>query len=174
MENNVLETILNNILGDSFGGVFSKGEIITFRDDKYFVYNDAEKPHPGHFISLYYKDKTLYVFDSLAKKNIPIYLRQRIGKVVNIVKRRLQSTYTQICGLYCIYFCWKHFKKYTFKQIMSPFSHSFDHNDRLLYIWYNSNRHFFRKFKKLYLINSNNITKTITKICTKDLLARIK
>ena len=170
MENNTLALILKQLLKNNFGKVFAKGESVTFKENTFYVYNNQTYPKNGHFIGLFYKRKVLYIFDSLSLNKIPLYLLKKVNHVIPIVKKRLQSKYTQICGLYVIYFCCKLYEGYTFKQIMKPFSNFVDRNDTLIFNWYRSNNHFFGKYKKLYMLNSPHINKTLKTICTKNIL----
>ena len=41
MENNVLQDLLNRVIGDSFGCVFSKDEYVKMDTGKFYVYNTA-------------------------------------------------------------------------------------------------------------------------------------
>lgn len=134
MNTKQLENIFLKI-GGGFQGVFTN-KTFRIKDKGYYIVNtvsDAEIM--GHWVLFYFENNNRVIFiDSFAKH--PSLYGGNILKfytdfsVKSVVKHRLQSSDSLVCGLYCIYFTFYLNKKYSMKRILSHFSGNYKRNDR--------------------------------------------
>ncbi len=106
MDNGQLHIMLKRLIGRDFDRVFSRGNKVNIRNNKYYVFNTEIWPKTGHFISLYCCGSNIYVFDSLGVNNIDHHdiICQKTPNMIYLNNKKLQSTYSSICSLYCIFF----------------------------------------------------------------------
>ena len=82
----------------------------------------------GHWVVMYIYEKTLYFFDSYAKKpqfyggNIDIFCKLFQGAIVFPVKKSIQEKGSFVCGGYSLYFAECIFKNMSISETMSIFS----------------------------------------------------
>ena len=166
MENKSLFAMLKALLGKNFGNVYSKNEYFKLKKNTFYIYNTEMKPKFGHFVALYYNaNQNLEIFDSLNYTTVPEYITKQT-KIVNYVSnRKIQSKFSQLCGLYCLYWIYFRYLKYENKCILSHFSNNQDVNDSRIYLFYKKNFSFFRDYKLLTVINSKFILRKIKQIC---------
>ena len=166
MENRSLFAMLKTLLGKNFGKVYSKNEYFNLKKNTFYIYNTEVKPKFGHFVALYFDaNKTLEIFDSLNYMTLPEYLTKQAKKVIYVSKRRIQSKFSQLCGLFCLYWIYFRYLKYENKCILSHFTNNRDINDSRIYLFYKKNFSFFRDYKLVTVINSKFILKRIKQIC---------
>ena len=169
MENNVLQDLLDRVIGDSFGCVFSKGEYLKMETCKFYVYNTSAKPFPGHFISLYVnKYKCLEVFDTSGKNILPSYITAQVNSIYTVLKIQIQSPLSQVCSIYCIFWTLKRFRGCSNKNIISNFTSNFDKNDSLVYTWYNSSK-LFKPSENITLLDTPFITSKLSNVYMYDM-----
>ena len=166
MDNVSLSKILRKLIGPFFGKVFSKNELIRFSNKKFYVYNTAQKPKPGHFVALYICHPNIFVFDSLGNEHFPSNIFGNSKNVIYVNKKQIQSNFSSICSIYVIYFIWSIYKKMNLKKIFSIFSDDRDQNDTYMFQWYMKNR-LFRNYKQVSIIDSKLIHNMIKKLCSK-------
>ena len=106
MENRELHKLLKNLIGNYFGSVFSKKNEIVLKNNKFYVFNNSAPPHTGHFLSLYICGNNVYVFDSLGKNDIgkSDIICQNCPKFIYLNNTQIQSNYSIICAIYCIFY----------------------------------------------------------------------
>lgn len=169
MENNVLQDLLDRVIGDSFGCVFSKDEYVKMDTGKFYVYNNAKKPFPGHFISLYInKYNCLEVFDTSGRNILPSYITSQVKSIYTVLKIQIQSSLTQVCSIYCIFWILKRFRGCSNKNIISNFTSNFDKNDSLIYTWYNSSK-LFKQSENITLLDTPFITNKLSRVYMYDM-----
>ena len=87
-----------------------------------------------HWLALYQDgNDTLEIFDSFGL-NPDIYnivLPQ--AEVVTYSSKQLQSINSNVCGQYCLYFCYYRARGYALGHIVSMFSNDFINNDDYIY-----------------------------------------
>ena len=143
-------------------------EPIRLTNNKFYVYNNAEKPNPGHFIALYILNSSIFVFDSLGNnKYFPRMLNKNRYKMIYVNSKQIQSNFSSICSIYVIYFIWNIYKRVSLKKIFSVFSDDNDRNDTFMFQWYTRNK-LFTKYKQVPIINTKFIYETVRQICDKS------
>ena len=166
MDNHELHCMLKNLIGEGFDRVFSRQEKINIKNNKYYVFNTEIWPKTGHFIAIYSCGLNIYVFDSIGLNQFTISDIKCENKVriVYLNSKKLQSQYSQICSLYCIFFIYNIFHGKSYSYIVNHFSTNSDNNDTILYSWYIKNK-FFKNYKKLNIIDTKYIEQTVRNIC---------
>ena len=166
MDNEQLHIILKRLIGTHFDRVFSRDNKINIKNNSYYVFNTEIWPKTGHFIALYSCGLNIYVFDSLGVNNIDHhdFNCQKTPHITYLNNKKLQSNYSAICSLYCIFFIYHAHHGKSFNYILTHFMRTRDENDRVLYIWYLKNP-FFRKYKQINVLDTNHIENVISKIC---------
>jgi len=166
MDNDELHIILKKLVGTYFDSVFARGNKIGLKNNRYYVFNTEIWPKTGHFIALYCCGLNIYVFDSLGVNNISHedFLCQKTPNMIYLNNKKLQSDYSTVCALYCIFFVYYANSGKSFKFILSHFTMSQDRNDRVLYVWYLKNA-FFRKYKQINILDTNHIENVIRQVC---------
>jgi hypothetical protein len=105
------------------------------------VQNTEKLGTDGHWLTwLCLEPGKLEFFDSLGRKpdsyNIQI---PYANETSSIVDRRLQSNYSNVCGLYCIYYFYhRAVLRRTPNCILNDFTSSFRYNDRLVLKFFES------------------------------------
>ena len=110
MDTNQIITILKNdiLAKDVFKGVYAVDQLPKNLEYGAYVINTDEHYKPGeHWVAVYYDEKSKDYFDSYGILPIDSRIEKFCGKefVYNNVK--LQKTYSNACGFYCIYFILK-------------------------------------------------------------------
>jgi len=151
---NQISVILNRdpVTRNLFHGVFSCDNIPQILYDKGFIIvNTAPSNHSGEHCVLLYKNKSkIFLFDSLAKYQS--YYGKCFEKIINKilvdfdVLRNLytvQSVYSNVCGLYCIYISISISRGKSINTILNKFTRNTNQNDLKIVKW-------FRKYIKQF------------------------
>jgi hypothetical protein len=111
---------------------------------KFCIAQNTEKyGTDGHWLCwLCLEPGKLEFFDSLGRNPDSYNIQYPTGKFTKIhciLDRRLQSNYSNVCGLYCIYYFYQRFVlRRSPACILNDFSSSFRQNDRLVLKFYES------------------------------------
>lgn len=124
------------------------------------VINTDSDGGPGeHWIALYITSpEEVEFFDSFGRSpyeapfspNISNYIRQFKSVVRNYAQ--IQSSYSFVCGWYCVYFLLKRCRQLRFYSILSPFAKCFQQNDPLVKQFVD------QYFNQAYLWNSGGVS----------------
>jgi hypothetical protein len=110
LDNIELNNIGKRFIGSNFCGVYAYDQYPIHKEDcTYSIINTDNSRQPGtHWIGVYKKDKTLYIFDSFGRfsKNIlKKFVKSHVAegyKIVDINRTSDQGNDQQDCGLRCI------------------------------------------------------------------------
>ena len=105
------------------------------------VVNTDTSNKPGHhWIAIYITKYKIEIFDSLGFNPnnwliYPTHIIQFVQKYLYgrylTISKPIQSPYSNLCGLYCIYFI-LHRQHFSFRLIQNMFTDNYDYNDNLL------------------------------------------
>ena len=100
--------------------------------------NSCEKKG-SHWIVLHYQRKHVEYFDSLGKqpKKMKHNLLTSKGFTYKYNKKRLQSPYTDSCGLFCFYYSYYSCSKIDYNIILTNFSSNRECNEEIVKNLYN-------------------------------------
>ena len=123
------------ITAPHFRRVVSYDELSGYeKETGFFVVNLDESTGPGtHWVCLHLNNTRTEYFDSLGnepKKLVPFLSNLKCDYIYNI--KQLQSNDSDVCGDYCVLFCYLRSRGYTFEQILDSFSHDLIQNDNLV------------------------------------------
>ena len=86
-----------------------------------------------HWLLIHAKDKQVYFIDSFGKdpkfyklENVPYQIRNEV-KFLN--KTQLQSSFSNLCGEYCVFFYFNLCRDKFLREILNYFSYDFSRND---------------------------------------------
>ena len=110
-------------------GVFAADQLPCVLPNKAcgFIANTDVSSRPGqHWLAFFISDNTIQCFDSYGQDPgvynslFSLWLR-RHAKTVRVNRHRLQSEYSNVCGLYCLYFLRQRFLENCMETILQPF-----------------------------------------------------
>jgi len=93
-----------------------------------------------HWVAIYSTKKSFEIFDSLGFLNIKNCLGKNVltfistyasGKNIKC-NHTVQSSKSNLCGLFCVYYITRRDQGHSFEKIMSSFSSNLNHNDSLV------------------------------------------
>ena len=127
----------DDIILDIFGGVFAKDQLIFGLPNRevFFICNTDKSYNEGkHWVVIYfpkYGDKIEY-FDSLGRKpdNLFVNFMTVSKRVILYNSMRLQSSISEACAYYCLYFVYFRCRGISFLNIMDSFSWRLDVNEK--------------------------------------------
>jgi len=124
-------------IGEYFNGTYPKDVLPRSKDNGIYILNtDLSLQKGSHWIALHVDDGIVYIFDSLA---LPLYDDYYVTRFIKNFKKtisvsnnlRIQSLYSDVCGLYCCVFALCVFGKMEFKQFVQMFKPTcFEDNDK--------------------------------------------
>ena len=143
MNSNELRCVLSRDkkINKSFIDVFAMDEFKeyskrnkTISDNSVFVVNSETSMNSGeHWLLIYVKRKLVYFIDSFRKdpkfyklENILYQIRNKIEFLNQI---QLLSSFSNICGEYCIFFSFNLCRDKSLREILNYFSYDFFRND---------------------------------------------
>ena len=136
----IVDYLFNDIESFSkFYGIYAIDQLIFELPDKecFLVCNTDESFKTGkHWVVIYINSKTgnIEYFDSLGKKPLDKFLsfmRQDKRNIIYNVKR-LQSTSSDSCAFFCLYFIYLRCRGIAFKYLLNSFSFSLLENEKFV------------------------------------------
>jgi len=138
MNGSDIKTILSKRIRSTFLGVFAIDRLplkLPSRRPLLLVCNTDKHDRPGkHWIVLYINHVGEY-FDSLGQeipRTFELYLNRNCNSFV-YNNRQLQSSVSQFCGHYAVYYCLMRCMAYTNTKIINSFSSDTGLNDMLVH-----------------------------------------
>lgn len=134
----ILRWISLDILSSSyFGGMFSIDQL-TFplpNRNAFFICNtDVYKNKGKHWVVIYFNknDKFIEYFDSLGKKPSKEFINfmSQSGKPILYNVKRIQSSISDACGFFCLYFIHLRCRHINFYSIVNNFSSNLKQNEK--------------------------------------------
>lgn len=141
--------LLDDVNKNIYNGVLSRDEIkyIDKSKESLHVVNSDPSYLPGtHWFVIYINNQYCEIFDSLGKdpKQYGYDLKLFMNKYDKTVysKKQVQASESNICSIFCIYFCFYRLRGYSFEQIIATFSNDQNNNESMMntfFIWYLDN-----------------------------------
>lgn len=108
-----------------------------------FIVNTHPYHLPGEHWLAFFVDKhgTLESFDSYG--NIPSAYSERFDRLMakftrlEINRKRLQSSNSNVCGQYCLFYLMCRSRGYSMADILTMFNHTWEDNDQFVYTFIN-------------------------------------
>ena len=128
-------------------GVFAADQLPTQLKSGFgFIANTDDHTKEGKHWCCFYcpEPNVVEYFDSYGKpiyyynQEFPHYLSKYSNVVIN--SRQLQSVYSDVCGMYCLFFLLQRLNKFSFHDIIDMFCNNTEWNDAYVY---NSSVHTF-------------------------------
>lgn len=147
-----LETVLRrcSFTKDIFKGVFAADYFPDLSSRPCcFIWNlctsSQNSSVSGHWICIFISQANIaYYFDSAAEpisQTFREFLENNCKEMKIVLKRRVQSLFSDVCGQYCIFFLIAKAKGISNKKIRSYFKYDdFEKNDKILLNWLNSHK----------------------------------
>ena len=113
-------------------GVFAADQLPRVLPNKAcgFIANTDVSSRPGqHWLAFFISDHTVESFDSYGQDSsvynslFSLWLR-RHAKTIRVKHHRLQQDFSNVCGLYCVYFLRQRFVGKSIETIVQPFMKS--------------------------------------------------
>ena len=145
MDTTDLETYIkaDERISKFYGGVLAKDMLprIPKKPGFYIVNTDTSEKPGSHWIVVFVIDNEISeYFDPLGKSPdgyFISYLTQQSGSYRYNVKR-CQNYVSNICGQYCLFFCYFRARAYSMEDILKMFQENdLVYNDQLVYFFYN-------------------------------------
>lgn len=137
--------LLNFIIKDSltlskFGGIFAVDQLtflIPNREIFYICNTDISSKEGLHWVVIYsgFKDSSISYFDPLGEKpssEFINFMSNNVKKRIQFNSKRLQSSYSEHCGYYCLYFIHEICRGLSFENIVNNFSSNLDVNENFV------------------------------------------
>ena len=120
-------------LNRQFLGVFAADELPRQMPvGSLAIVNCCERTRPGkHWIAIYQESANrLEMFDSYGLPPSAYNLENKLpADVIVYNKRQLQSVFSNVCGQYCLYYCYFKARGYAINDILAIFSNDVASND---------------------------------------------
>ena len=103
LDNQEVHEIGKELLGDKFKGVFPSDRL-EFKPGYYIINSDKSGMPGSHWLGIIIKNKTMYVYDSYARKTNKLInhlydkAKKLKYKIVDINKKSDQKNSSQVCG----------------------------------------------------------------------------
>jgi hypothetical protein len=98
------------------------------------IVNCCNRNLPGlHWIALYQGQIVLEVFDSFGLPPQVYNLQLPQADAVSYNAKQVQSNSSELCGQYCLYYCYFKARGYNINDIISVFSDDYYNNDKYVY-----------------------------------------
>ena len=139
MYGNVIKRIIQNDARtrSQFCGVFAANELPYQLPYSLAIVNCCNADREGiHWLAICQEDDdTLEFFDSFGLPPDMYNLTENLPETTAISynSRQLQSYYSEVCGHYCLYYCYFKVRGYRMSDIVSIFSNDYDNNDLYVY-----------------------------------------
>ena len=110
--NQIYEIVRNsNILSSTFRGIHNVGTIQNVRPvNGFLIVNVVDNPNiMGHWVLIFFRNSTVYFFDSFGK--LPVFYDVRLRNYINsflsnkivVYAKPIQANDSLVCGAYCLY-----------------------------------------------------------------------
>jgi hypothetical protein len=120
-----------------FLGVYAADELpLHMPSQTLAIVNCCNRPYPGeHWLALYKYGDTLEIFDSYGLDPSVYNLGGKFpqSSVISYNTKMIQSVTSNVCGQYCLYYCYYRVRGYTMDDIVSRFSKDYINNDNYAY-----------------------------------------
>ena len=152
MNSHKLRCVLSHdpVIKKNFVGVFVMDEFkenvkqnVPIEDNSLFIVNSENYTKSGeHWLLLYVKHKQVYFVDSFGKdpklyKFVNTFYEIR-NKIEFLNQIQLQSSFSSLCGEYCVFFAFNLCHKKSLREVLSNFSMiDFSRNDESIKIFMN-------------------------------------
>ena len=125
----------NNV--KQFGGVYSRNNLPTVIDPKFYIVNLDDATGPGsHWVCIYNCDPDVcYYFDSFGVEPSDEVLNfmRKSHKKIAMNTYQIQKLGTIMCGYFCIYVCNELLNNTLFGDILLNFDpNNYENNDRII------------------------------------------
>ena len=127
----------DDIVLNIFGGIFAKDQLVFELPNReiFFICNTDISSNEGkHWVIIYLpKDGTnIEYFDSLGKRpdNLFVTFMSQSKRYISYNKIRLQSSVSDACAYYCLYFVYFRCRGVSFMDILTSFSFNLDVNEK--------------------------------------------
>ena len=118
---------------------------LRVRTDHFVIANTDTKEGPGlHWVTFYFpRDGPDELFDSLGQTpfSYDVGFERALQRPYLMLTDAIQDPYSDLCGLYCIYYVMERFKRRSFRTLVTPFDISDrQQNDRYVYMYWNNHK----------------------------------
>ena len=127
----------DDIVLDLFGGIFAKDQLVFELPNKeiFFICNtDISSSEGKHWVVIYLprEGNNIEYFDSLGKRqdNLFVHFMSKSNRFVLYNKIRLQSSVSEACAYYCLYFVYFRCRGVSFIDILTSFSIDLNVNEK--------------------------------------------
>ena len=95
---------------------------------------DSSEKKGSHWIVLHFQRKHVEYFDSLGKEPVKSIHNLLTSNefIYKYNKKRLQSAYTESCGLFCFYYSYYSCRKIDYNMILSNFTSNQECNEKIV------------------------------------------
>ena len=149
MDTNQIAHILKNnpYTKHCFRGVYAVDQLPTLTKNEnqcYVVNTDPSYDTGSHWLAVFYNCREREFFDSFGcppsfySKTFDKFLETH-GLPWSYNKKRLQGSFSTVCGQYCVYYLIKRCEGKTMKTIVNVFGNDLDKNDEKVNRWFNHN-----------------------------------
>lgn len=126
-------------ISQMYGGVIARDQIPLYVDKPslYIVNTDPSTESGEHWFCIYYLDIPEY-FDSSGLKP-PKDIENNLyyhGSKYMCSSFRVQSYFSETCGLFCLFYCYFRSRGFSFSAIMNMFSHNLNLNEVIVKSFY--------------------------------------
>ena len=139
-----LETYMkaDSLISSYYGGVVPKDllPLQTVKPSFYVVNLDTSDKAGSHWIVMFHRDdKMTEYFDPLGKKPDEEFVSYLTLQSQHYIfnNRRCQSRVSNLCGQYCLFYCYFRSRGYSMQDILGMFDeNNLLYNDQLVYFFY--------------------------------------
>ena len=115
----------DTVLKSCFIGVFAANELPNYiPTGKGLIVNCCKRTLPGqHWLTIYQSSsKKVEFFDSYGRKPSDYGIKIKTGMIVQTNNIQLQNLFSNVCGLYCIFYLMKRVRGHRMTTIVNMFS----------------------------------------------------
>lgn len=130
----------DNFINKVFGGVLAKDQLSFFTTKKpkaYIVNTDPSNKIGKHWIVIWLDECSTF-FNSSGKSPDIDFSKFIIAnsEQYRFNTKRLQASDSNLCGQYCLLFCYFKSRNFSFKEILDLFSDNYELNDKIVKYFY--------------------------------------
>lgn len=149
MDTNQIANILKNDPRTKryFKGVYAADQLpsASYKEKECYVVNtDPSYERGAHWLAIFFDHSGGEFFDSYGYPPVTyndsfMDFMEGSGLKWSYNKKRLQGTFSTVCGQYCVYYLVKRCNGKPMKTIVNAFGNAFDQNDKRVNRWFNHN-----------------------------------